>query len=46
MSNDLKTQQNFLNLRTDARQNPSQPLENKGFFSRGGGQSSSGQFPA
>ena len=33
MPNDLTTQRNSLNWRTDTRQ----PLENKGFFPRGGG---------
>ncbi len=40
MSNDLTTQRNSLNWRTDTRQ----PLENKGFFPRGGGGDSLGNF--
>ena len=43
MSNDLTTQAHFLDARTDARTeahlNTRQPLENKGFFPRGGGDS-------
>ena len=37
MPNDLTTKQNVLNLRADARLDPRQHIDSKGFFPRGGG---------